>query len=209
MLPPSSARKRRRHGARRARHALGTCGVDLARRAWLASISALAIGASSAACASEELAFEIDAHLDTEAAPRIELVRLDKSERRLELVSRGVVVASYDVALGSAPVGAKRRQGDGRTPEGRYRIDWRKRDSDYHRALHISYPNAEDRAHARANAVDPGGAIMIHGLPNGLGLIGSAHTLVDWTDGCIAVTNAEIEEIWEWVEDGVPIEIQP
>ena len=186
----------------------GLRGARLARAGGLFAALAF-VFASAPAAASDALEFEIGARLETDAPPPVDLVRLDKSERRLELVSAGVVVARYDVALGREPIGPKRRQGDGRTPEGRYRIDWRKRDSDYHRALHISYPNAEDRAHAKANAVDPGGAIMIHGLPNGLGPIGAAHRLVDWTDGCVAVTNAEIEEIWEWVEDGVPIEIQP
>lgn len=153
--------------------------------------------------------FVYDVALVTTTRPRIDRLRVDKSARSLELISAGVVVRTYAISLGSAPTGAKRELGDGRTPEGLYRIDWRKRDSDYHRALHISYPNAEDRAQARARGVRPGGSIMIHGLPNGLGFIGSTHTLVDWTDGCIAVTNQEIEELWEWVPDGVPIEIMP
>lgn len=209
MLIASFAEKGPHRVGPRWRRALGVRNGLGTLASTLVLLPAFAIAAASPAPASEGLSFETDARLDTEAPPGIELVRLDKSDRRLELVSRGVVVASYEVALGSEPIGAKRRQGDGKTPEGRYRIDWRKRNSDYHRALHISYPSPEDRARAKANAVDPGGAIMIHGLPNGLGLIGAAHTLVDWTDGCIAVTNAEIEEIWEWVEDGVPIEIQP
>lgn len=153
--------------------------------------------------------FDYGVPLRADEPPRIELVRVRKSDRRLELVSSGVVVKRYRIALGRSPRGHKQQEGDGKTPEGRYQIDWRKRDSDYHRALHVSYPSDEDRARAEARGVDPGGAIMIHGLPNGLGIIGSAHTLIDWTDGCIAVTNREIEEIWEWVADGVPIEIHP
>lgn len=142
-------------------------------------------------------------------APPVTRLEVRKSERRLILYSGEEPVAEYEVALGSTPTGPKQRQGDGRTPEGRYTIDWRKPNSDFHRALHISYPNAQDLRRARERGHDPGGSIMIHGLPNGMGVIGTAHTLADWTDGCIAVTNYEIEEIWEWVPDGAPIDIFP
>ena len=119
------------------------------------------------------------------------------------------LLVSYEVALGAEPLGAKRREGDDRTPEGRYTLDWRLEDSDYHRALHVSYPNAEDRARAAAAGVAPGGGIMIHGLPNGLAEIGEDHRARDWTRGCIAVTNEEVDEIWMLVKDGTPIEIVP
>jgi len=119
------------------------------------------------------------------------------------------VLASYDIALGSAPEGHKQREGDGRTPEGRYLLDWRSNDSDYYRAIHISYPDAEDRRNARVAGVNPGGRIMIHGLPNGLGEIGRDHAKGDWTNGCIAVSNAELDEIWELTPLGTPIEILP
>ena len=132
-----------------------------------------------------------------------------KAARKL-LVYRGDrLLATYRIALGRNPIGHKEREGDGRTPEGSYVIDFRKRDSDFHRALHISYPNNEDRRRAGQRKVPPGGAIMIHGLPNGMGRIGKAHTLRDWTDGCIAVTNEEIEEIWRLVPNGTPITIRP
>lgn len=138
-----------------------------------------------------------------------DLVRVDKSERLLTLYAQGTLMKTHRVALGPNPVGHKQQEGDGRTPEGRYVIDFHKRDSGFHRALHVSYPSAEDRAAARRRRVPPGGDIMIHGLPNGLGAIGSLHLLRDWTQGCIAVTNAEIEELWKAVPDGTPIEIVP
>lgn len=141
--------------------------------------------------------------------PKVDLVRVLKSRRRLILLAQDEKVVEYGIALGKTPDGPKREAGDGRTPEGRYVIDWRKPDSDFYRALHISYPDDEDIRRAQEQGVEPGGAIMIHGLPNGLGGIGSAHLIADWTDGCIAVTNEEMQEIWERVEDGVPIEILP
>jgi murein L,D-transpeptidase YafK len=134
---------------------------------------------------------------------------IDKSDRTLTLSVAGRVIRSYEIALGRDPIGHKQREGDGRTPEGIYRIDFRKPDSSFHRALHISYPNAADVRAARERGVSPGGDIMIHGLPNGLGAIGSAHLKRDWTEGCVAVTNAEIEEIWRVVPNGTVIEITP
>lgn len=153
--------------------------------------------------------FSFDGHIDPGPPPVVDFVRVFKRQRRLELLSEGELVAQYAIALGDQPEGHKQQQGDERTPEGFYVIDWRKEDSAFHRALHISYPNSEDVRRARELGVDPGGAIMIHGLPNNLAVIGSVHTVVDWTDGCIAVTNAEIEEIWRLVQDGVAIEILP
>ena len=132
-----------------------------------------------------------------------------KAERLLLLMDGDILLASYDVALGASPIGPKERRGDGRTPEGRYVLDWRNEESDFHRAIHVSYPSATDRARARAAGVDPGGAIMLHGLPNGLGEIGSDHLSGDWTDGCIAVTNEEMDQIWTLIPDGTPIDIVP
>jgi murein L,D-transpeptidase YafK len=125
------------------------------------------------------------------------------------LLRDDTLLASYDVALGSAPAGPKERLGDGRTPEGHYEIDWRLDDSDYYRAMHVSYPSAADRARARAAGVAPGGGIMIHGLPNGLSEIAADHRSGDWTDGCIAVTNEEMDQIWQLIPDGTPIDIVP
>ncbi len=138
-----------------------------------------------------------------------DLIVVDKSDRVLTLYRHGRVLKSYRVALGSQPIGPKQQAGDGRTPEGRYTIDSRRRDSAFHRALHVSYPNAGDRKAARRRGVSPGGDIMIHGLKNGMGALGPLHRLSDWTRGCIAVTNDEIEEIWRVVPDGTPIEIRP
>lgn len=116
---------------------------------------------------------------------------------------------TYRVALGRAPTGAKEYEGDQRTPEGIYRIDFHKPDSDYHLALHISYPEQADLERAAAQGLSAGSDIMIHGLPNGRGWIGRFHRRNDWTAGCIAVTDFEIEEIYRVVPDGTPIEIRP
>lgn len=134
---------------------------------------------------------------------------IEKAARILSLYHEGQVLKTYKIALGPNAKGHKEREGDGRTPEGKYVIDSRKADSSFHRALHVSYPNQQDRMRARRLGVSPGGAIMIHGLPNGMGSIGKTHLLRDWTQGCIAVTNEEIEEIWRLVPNGTPVEIRP
>lgn len=140
---------------------------------------------------------------------RADRVLVDKSQHRLVLLRNNKPLKIYRIALGRTPTGHKVCEGDGRTPEGSYRIDFRKRDSAFHRALHISYPDANDIQVARRRGVDPGGAIMIHGARNGLGWLGSLHRLVDWTAGCIGLTNWEIEELWRAVPDGTPIMITP
>jgi murein L,D-transpeptidase YafK len=112
-----------------------------------------------------------------------------KAERKLELYRQGKVIRSYRVALGPTPTGAKTRQGDHRTPEGIYRIDAKNAHSHYHLSLHVSYPDAKDRERARKMGVNPGGDIMIHGLPDRFAYLGALHTKYDWTDGCVAVTN--------------------
>ena len=135
-------------------------------------------------------------------------VIVEKARRQLHLLASGKVLRTYRVALGRNPVGAKTQEGDGKTPEGIYVIDTRKKQSGYHRALHISYPSAADVDRAQRAGVKPGGDIMIHGIRNGLGWVGSLHRVTDWTLGCIAVTNQEIEEIWTAVPDGTPIELR-
>lgn len=143
------------------------------------------------------------------AAVQADAIEVLKSAREMRLLREGWVLRSYPIALGGAPAGPKRQEGDERTPEGVYRIDWRNPNSVAHLSLHISYPDAEDRARARAAGVAPGGSIMIHGLPNGWGFFGALHRRLDWTDGCIGVTNAEMREIWALVPDGTPIRIAP
>lgn len=140
---------------------------------------------------------------------RADHLRVEKAARRLTLFQGSTPLKTYHVALGRSPVGSKEREGDHRTPEGTYVIDRRKRDSAFHRALHISYPNPSDAAQAAERGVAPGGDIMIHGIRNGFGWIGAFHRIRDWTAGCVAVTDAQIEEIWRAVPDGTPIEIRP
>ncbi len=140
---------------------------------------------------------------------RADRVRVDKRDRTLTLLRGGQPLKTYTVSLGGAPAGHKRREGDERTPEGRYLLDYRNPNSANHRALHVSYPDSSDVARARAAGVPPGGMIMVHGIVNGLGWMGRLHRLVDWTDGCIAVTNREMDEIWRAVPDGTPIDIRP
>ena len=132
-----------------------------------------------------------------------------KGPRRLLLLRGDRVVRDYQIALGSQPVGPKRHYHDGRTPEGRYVLDARVVDSRFHRSLHISYPNADDLAFAQGAGIDPGGSVMIHGLPDGESWVADSHRAFDWTNGCIAVTDDEMNEIWELVDDGTPIEIRP
>jgi murein L,D-transpeptidase YafK len=132
-----------------------------------------------------------------------------KDRRRMDLLRDDRLLKSYRVALGRSPVGPKLRAGDHRTPEGLYYLDWRNPRSKFHLSLHISYPNQADAARAHQNGEPAGGDIMIHGLQNGLGWLGRLHRFMDWTDGCIAVTNAEMDEIWKAVPDGTPIEIGP
>jgi murein L,D-transpeptidase YafK len=140
---------------------------------------------------------------------RVAKVLVLKTDHKLLLLdAANNVIHTYAIAEGRGGVLAKEHQGDHRTPEGFYIVDRRKRDSRFHLALHVSYPNDNDRERARKLGVDPGGDIMIHGIENGLGWIGSLHRAVDWTDGCIAVTDAEIEEIWAAVPDGTPVEIR-
>jgi murein L,D-transpeptidase YafK len=147
----------------------------------------------------------------TAAAERIlaDALIVNKAKRELLVMRRGAIARSYRIALGRSPVGAKARQGDGRTPEGDYVIDSRNAKSRFHRALHISYPGPPDRTRAATLGIDPGGDIMIHGLPRWATLLGRAHRLLDWTEGCIALTNEEIDELWDLVPDGTPIRINP
>lgn len=143
----------------------------------------------------------------TAPLPLADFVLVDKAARVLTLYAGGKPIRSYrGVQLGDAPQGHKRFQGDERTPEGRYTIDYGNPRSAYYLSLHVSYPNAADRTYARARGRSPGGDIFIHGQPNWLP---AGRIAGDWTDGCIALSNAEIAELWQMVPDGTPIEIRP
>ena len=144
--------------------------------------------------------------LRTEPADR---VLIEKKQRRLTLLSKGEVIKTYKIALGGDPVGPKVMLGDNKTPEGVYTIDSRNNNSEYHLSLHISYPNEIDKKRAKELGVSPGGDIMIHGIKNGLGWVGASHAEVDWTKGCIAVTDQEMEEIYRLVPNGTIVVIMP
>ncbi len=167
--------------------------------------SALALGRPSVPQGSAGAALETNRAQQS----RADAIIIAKSKRTMTLMSGGRVLKTYRVALGPQPVGPKERQGDNKTPEGDYIVDSRNARSRFHLALHISYPNAKDRDRARRLHVDPGGEIMIHGLPPAFAWLGAAHTRRDWTQGCIAVTNAEIEEVWRLVPLGTPVKILP
>ncbi|MBY6032724.1 L,D-transpeptidase family protein [Marinobacter daepoensis] len=136
-------------------------------------------------------------------------VLVNKGERRLYLLSGEHTVRHYRISLGDNPVGHKLYEGDERTPEGDYVLDWRNASSDFYKSIHISYPSPRDRELAEAWGLNPGGSIMIHGLPNNAGDMAFAYTGLDWTDGCIAVTNEAMDEIWQLVQNGTPIRIEP
>lgn len=141
--------------------------------------------------------------------PPINQVLVRKTERRLYLMADDEVVRSYRIGLGDNPSGHKLFEGDERTPEGDYTLDWRNSNSDFYKSIHVSYPNKQDRELAAAWGLDPGGSIMIHGQPNDAGKWAFAYIGLDWTDGCIAVSNEEMDEIWQLVSDGTPIQILP
>ena len=149
------------------------------------------------------------AHPVPESASEITRVLVKKSERRLYLMSGEQVIRSFRISLGDSPKGHKLYEGDERTPEGNYTLDWRNAESDFYKSIHISYPRARDLELASAWGLDPGGSIMIHGLPNEAGDMAFAYAGLDWTDGCIAVSNEAMDEIWQQVANGTPISIRP
>lgn len=149
------------------------------------------------------------AHAQSAPLVKADEVLVIKHERKLYLRRKGQTLKRFWVALGRHPVGQKIEIGDGRTPEGLYWIVGREVHSDFYRALRLSYPNGADRERARRLGVDPGGGIMIHAVPRGYEPTGPGEPMIDWTDGCIAVTNADMDEIWARVADGTPVEIRP
>lgn len=164
---------------------------------WLLASLVFAVSAGFVLPAAAELSIEAD-H-----------VVVKKAQRKLILYRDGIAVREYAVALGPRPRGHKQREGDERTPEGRYLLDFKHADSEYYKAIHISYPNAEDRWYASLRGDNPGGAIMIHGTPEQTEFPESLIQRYNWTNGCIAVTNREMEEIWQAVNEGTTIDILP
>ncbi len=141
-------------------------------------------------------------------AQKADRIVIMKSAHTMTLMSGARVIKTYRVALGD-PKGPKVQQGDKKTPEGTYFVDAKNPQSLFHRALHLSYPNAADRERARKLGVNPGGDIEIHGLPKQYAWMGASHLAVNWTTGCIAVTNPEIDEIWDEAAVGTAVEIRP
>jgi murein L,D-transpeptidase YafK len=140
---------------------------------------------------------------------RADYVVVDKSDRKLILYKAGRVLREFDVSLGLVPNGPKQREGDFRTPEGKYLLAGRNVNSDFFLSIHVSYPNDADRARARELGVDPGGEIMIHGFPNEPKYDLKRYQETDWTDGCIAVSNSDMVDIWLMTREATPIEIRP
>lgn len=138
----------------------------------------------------------------------VNLVKVDKSENKMVLMNGDEIVKEYHIALGATPKGHKQQEGDEKTPEGTYILDYKKEDSAFYRSMHISYPNKQDIENAKERGVSPGGFIMIHGQRNGLGWLGSIIQNFNWTNGCIALTNNEIDEFMSLVNVGTPIQIE-
>jgi len=140
---------------------------------------------------------------------KADLVVVVKSARTLSLFKDNHAIATYSVTFGADPVGHKQEEGDERTPEGRYTLDYKKSTSGYHKSIHISYPNARDIESAKKRGVSPGGAIMIHGQRNGLGWLSVVSRHFNWTNGCIALADSDLDSVWNAVDVGTPIEIKP
>ncbi len=141
--------------------------------------------------------------------PIADKVVVEKANRKLHLLKDGEAFRTFDIALGIEPVGDKEREGDQKTPEGQYMLDVRYAESDFFLAIHISYPNSEDRAYARYRGFDPGGQIMIHGQPNAPTYSAAYYRTQDWTNGCIALSNSDMIDIWLMTKKDTPIEILP
>jgi murein L,D-transpeptidase YafK len=179
---------------------IGTASIDEA--AHTASVASVAPVALDAGADGAGPAF-------SSAVPVADLIVVRKSERRLYLMRRGEVLRSFRVALGLQPEGPKERAGDFRTPEGRYLLTRRNPRSDYFLSIQVSYPNDQDLRRARHQHVDPGGSIMLHGLPNTLRHPPEYYAKADWTDGCIAMSDSDMVELWMMTQDNTPIDIRP
>jgi murein L,D-transpeptidase YafK len=155
------------------------------------------------------MSVSVASRIAAQAATKVDRILVEKSKRTLKLMDGTKTLKTYKVALGGQPVSAKDRQGDHKTPEGIYSVDAKNPNSQFYKALHISYPNQADRANARKLGVSPGGDVEIHGLGAKWGWLGAKHRLTDWTDGCIALTNEEIDEIYPLIKVGTTVEIRP
>ena len=142
-------------------------------------------------------------------AEKADAVLVDKSDAQLYLMKQGLIYASFSVTFGREPKGHKQQKGDERTPEGHYTLGYKNTNSAYYRSIYISYPNAQDRENARKLGVNPGGDIMIHGQPNGWEWASTFVQLFNWTNGCVALKNPDMDRVWEAVDPGIPIEIRP
>ena len=152
------------------------------------------------------LGFQFAGAADIQKADEVLVI---KSEKRLYLLKDGKRYASFPVVFGGDPRGHKEQQGDQRTPEGRYTLDYKTVNSSFYKSIHISYPNSADRAHAQKLGVDPGGDIKIHGQANGWGWASPVMQLFSWTDGCVALSNSNMDKVWDAIDPGTPIEIRP
>jgi murein L,D-transpeptidase YafK len=141
--------------------------------------------------------------------PKADLVIVKKSERILCLIKDKKIFRKYKISLGDNPKGHKTKEGDEKTPEGNYTLDYKKSNSSFYKAIHISYPKKEDVNNAKKSGINPGGFIMIHGQKNHLGWLSFLTQKYDWTNGCIAVTNKEMDEIWQSIDIPIKIQILP
>ena len=147
--------------------------------------------------------------LHADELPVADKVLIEKAKRKLHLFKNGIAFKTVDIALGLRPVGDKNEEGDFKTPEGKYTLDTRNPDSDYFLSIHVSYPDVQDRHEAQQRGVSPGGAIMIHGQPNVPNWSEAYYRTQDWTNGCIAVSNSDMNDIWLMTDENTPIEIRP
>jgi murein L,D-transpeptidase YafK len=182
-----------------------SCAAALSTNRWRQSLCSVALALFAIAALDAQSQQAGEAPLPPSAMA--DKVIVLKRERKLLLMKDGAVLKAYSVSLGGHPVGPKVRQGDSRTPEGNYVLDSHNAQSQFHRSIHISYPNARDLSRARRLGVPPGGNLFIHGEPSDYH--GPDEHLGDWTEGCIAVTNAQMDEIWRALMNGTPIEIKP
>ncbi|MEO1201910.1 MAG: L,D-transpeptidase family protein [Pseudomonadota bacterium] len=155
------------------------------------------------------IAMALPGALEAAGFPRADSVVIEKEARKLHLMKDGQPIRTFDIALGIQPIGHKVQEGDFRTPEGRYRLDARNPNSEFFLSIHVSYPNTADRRKAANLGVDPGGAIMIHGQPNEPTRTETYYRTQDWTNGCIAVSNSDMIDIWLMTDDNTPIDIRP